>query len=214
MRIIVHSSRTHITAQNSSDNFPAYPRCLLSAWSCCRSRRGESTRRSLRQRSTASRHRASADRRDGAPGCPTVRHFPTTSRLTRMCQQNSRTVGNSRAFYCTNPTFGCQISINFLFLLFFFFFFFFDSGTDAKSLFNRFNRDLMWFNFTPPKLKIAQHIYDRKSHNSNWGGNREKKALKALIQTSTIQIFVGINRSVCVPCDWSSIMSRLMIVIA
>ena len=59
---------------------------------CDRSRRSESARRSVRQRTTAAGHRASADRRDGAPGRSSVRHLQTAARLTRMRQQDTRTV--------------------------------------------------------------------------------------------------------------------------
>jgi len=64
----------------------------------CRSRRREPTRRRLRQRSTTSRHCASEDRRDGAPGRPAMRHLQATSRLARMRQQNTRTVSNSLVY--------------------------------------------------------------------------------------------------------------------
>jgi len=68
----------------------------------CRSRWSEPARRCVRQRSAASRHRASADRRDGAPGRPTVRHFQTAARLSRMRQQNPRKVGTGNALFTSS----------------------------------------------------------------------------------------------------------------
>jgi len=83
----------------------------LIVWSayCVRSRRSESTGWCVRQRSSTARHRTSADRRDGAPGRPTVRHIPTASRLTRMRQQNTRTVSTiimQRVIVTTTYTMG------------------------------------------------------------------------------------------------------------
>jgi len=58
-----------------------------------RSRRSEPARRSVRQRATPTGHCSPAYRRDGSPGRPAVRHIETTSRVTRLRQQNTREVG-------------------------------------------------------------------------------------------------------------------------